>query len=57
MLGRLRTVDDVMPLVVLLISPESSWTSGAGISVDGGGWPHGDNKRQSEFPQQASAPG
>lgn len=35
-LGRLGTVDDVSPLVVFLVSPESSWISGAEISVDGG---------------------
>ncbi|WP_411152461.1 SDR family NAD(P)-dependent oxidoreductase [Streptomyces sp. A30] len=44
-LGRLGTVDDVSPLVVFLVSPESSWISGAEISVDGGEWSHGGNKR------------
>ncbi|MGW1783991.1 SDR family NAD(P)-dependent oxidoreductase [Streptomyces sp. NPDC002143] len=44
-LGRLGTVDDVSPLVVFLVSPESSWISGAEIPVDGGESSHGGNKR------------
>ena len=35
-LGRAGTVDDVAPLVVYLISDESSFVSGAEIVVDGG---------------------
>jgi 3alpha(or 20beta)-hydroxysteroid dehydrogenase len=43
-LGRLGTVDDMAPLIVLLISDESSWITGAEIAVDGGQWAHGGQK-------------
>ncbi len=35
-MGRLATVDDITPLVVYLLSDESRFISGQGISVDGG---------------------
>ncbi len=35
-LGRVGDVDDVARLVAFLLGPESSWISGASISVDGG---------------------
>ncbi|MEV0688117.1 SDR family oxidoreductase [Nocardia sp. NPDC050378] len=54
-LGRLGTVDDVSPLVVFLVSPESSWISGAEIPVDGGEWSHGGNKRLSDFLHESGA--
>ncbi|MET9994871.1 SDR family oxidoreductase [Streptomyces mutabilis] len=56
-LGRLGTVDDVSPLVVFLVSPESSWISGAEIPVDGGEWSHGGNKRLTDFLREAGAIG
>ena len=40
-LGRAGRVDDVAPLVVFLLSAESSFISGAEIPVDGGQWAHG----------------
>jgi 3alpha(or 20beta)-hydroxysteroid dehydrogenase len=40
-LGRAGQVDDVAPLVVFLLSAESSFISGAEIPVDGGQWAHG----------------
>jgi 3alpha(or 20beta)-hydroxysteroid dehydrogenase len=40
-LGRAGRVDDVVPMVVFLLSPESSFISGAEIPVDGGQWAHG----------------
>jgi 3alpha(or 20beta)-hydroxysteroid dehydrogenase len=48
-LGRLGTVDDVAPLVVFLVSDESSWISGAEISVDGGESAHGGTKVYSDL--------
>ena len=43
-LGRAGTAEDVAPLVVFLISDESSWISGAEIAVDGGQAAHGGMK-------------
>jgi 3alpha(or 20beta)-hydroxysteroid dehydrogenase len=40
-LGRPGQVDDVAPLVMFLLSSESSFISGAEIPVDGGQWAHG----------------
>jgi 3alpha(or 20beta)-hydroxysteroid dehydrogenase len=54
-LCRLGRVDDVSPLVVFLLSPESSWISGAEIPVDGGEWSHGGNKRLSDALQATAA--
>ena len=47
-LGRGGTVDEVAPLVVFLISDESSFISGAEIPVDGGQWAHGGAKSLSD---------
>ncbi len=47
-LGRTGTSEDVAPLVVFLISDESSYISGAEIAVDGGQSAHGGNKRYSD---------
>jgi 3alpha(or 20beta)-hydroxysteroid dehydrogenase len=47
-LARTGTVEDVAPLVVFLISDESSYISGAEIAVDGGQSAHGGNKRFSD---------
>ena len=35
-LGRVGTVDDIIPIITYLLSEQSSWTTGAIISVDGG---------------------
>lgn len=43
-LGRLGESDDMAPVIVLLVSDESSWISGAEIAVDGGQWAHGGQK-------------
>jgi NAD(P)-dependent dehydrogenase (short-subunit alcohol dehydrogenase family) len=43
-LGRAGAAEDVAPLVVFLISDESSWISGAEIAVDGGQSAHGGMK-------------
>jgi 3alpha(or 20beta)-hydroxysteroid dehydrogenase len=40
-LARAGQVSDVVPMVVFLLSPESSFISGAEIPVDGGQWAHG----------------
>jgi 3alpha(or 20beta)-hydroxysteroid dehydrogenase len=40
-LGRAGRVDDIAPLVMFLLSAESSFISGAEIPVDGGQWAHG----------------
>jgi 3alpha(or 20beta)-hydroxysteroid dehydrogenase len=53
-LGRLGTVDDVVPLVVYLISDESSFVSGAEIVVDGGQSAHGGTKSMSDAVRAAS---
>jgi 3alpha(or 20beta)-hydroxysteroid dehydrogenase len=47
-MGRRGTAEDVAPLVVFLISDESSWISGAEISVDGGQAAHGGMKALSD---------
>jgi 3alpha(or 20beta)-hydroxysteroid dehydrogenase len=47
-LGRRGTAEDVAPLVVFLVSDESSWISGAEISVDGGQGAHGGMKGLSD---------
>ena len=47
-LGRGGTVDEVAPLVVFLVSDESSFISGAEIPVDGGQWSHGGAKSLSD---------
>jgi 3alpha(or 20beta)-hydroxysteroid dehydrogenase len=48
-LGRGGTPDDIAPLVVYLISDESSYISGTEISVDGGEWAHGGTKVYSDL--------
>lgn len=52
-LGRGGTVDEVAPLVVFLVSDESSFISGAEIPVDGGQWAHGGAKSLSDALQKA----
>jgi 3alpha(or 20beta)-hydroxysteroid dehydrogenase len=47
-LGRPGTAEDIAPLVVFLISDESSWISGAEIAVDGGQSAHGGMKALSD---------
>jgi 3alpha(or 20beta)-hydroxysteroid dehydrogenase len=47
-LGRTGTADEVAPLVVYLISDESSFVSGAEIAVDGGQTAHGGAKTLSD---------
>jgi 3alpha(or 20beta)-hydroxysteroid dehydrogenase len=47
-LGRAGTPDDIAPLVVFLISDESSWISGAEIPIDGGQASHGGMKPLSD---------
>jgi 3alpha(or 20beta)-hydroxysteroid dehydrogenase len=51
-LGRTGTSADVAPLVVYLISDESSYVSGAEIAVDGGLTAHGGAKSLSDAVQQ-----
>lgn len=53
-MGRRGTVEDVAPLVVFLISDESSWISGAEISVDGGQAGHGGMKALADAVREAS---
>ena len=48
-LGRGGTPADVAPLVVYLISDESSYVTGAEISIDGGEWAHGGTKVYSDL--------
>jgi 3alpha(or 20beta)-hydroxysteroid dehydrogenase len=52
-LGRRGTAEDVAPLIVFLISDESSWISGAEISVDGGQAAHGGMKALSDAVRDA----
>lgn len=47
-LGRSGTVDDIAPLVLFLISDESSFITGADIPVDGGLTAHGGVKSLSD---------
>ena len=53
-LGRTGTVDEVAPLVVYLISDESSYVSGAEIPVDGGQSAHGGAKSLSDAVRAAT---
>jgi 3alpha(or 20beta)-hydroxysteroid dehydrogenase len=55
-LGRTGTVDDVAPLVVFLVSDESSYISGAEIPVDGGQTGHGGAKSLSDAVRAPAAP-
>jgi 3alpha(or 20beta)-hydroxysteroid dehydrogenase len=55
-LGRRGTPEDVAPLVVFLISDESSWISGAEIAVDGGQSAHGGMKTLSDAVRDATTP-
>jgi 3alpha(or 20beta)-hydroxysteroid dehydrogenase len=48
-LGRLGTVQDIVGLIVFLMSDESSWISGTEISVDGGEYGHAGVKRYSDL--------
>jgi 3alpha(or 20beta)-hydroxysteroid dehydrogenase len=52
-LGRAGTVDDIAPLVVYLMSDESSFVSGAEIVVDGGQTSHGGAKPYSDAARKA----
>ncbi len=55
-LGRLGRVDDVAPLIVFLISDESSYITGAEIAVDGGQSAHAGAKALSDAVRSASEP-
>ncbi|WP_150236471.1 SDR family NAD(P)-dependent oxidoreductase [Nocardiopsis quinghaiensis] len=52
-LGRTGTVEDIAPLVVFLVSDESSFVTGAEIPVDGGYSTHGGAKAVSDALRQA----
>ena len=54
-LGRTGTVEEVAPLVVFLISDESSYISGAEIAVDGGQSAHGGTKSLSDAVRSATS--
>jgi 3alpha(or 20beta)-hydroxysteroid dehydrogenase len=54
-LGRTGSVDEVAPLVVFLISDESSYISGAEIPVDGGQSAHGGTKSLSDAVRAATS--
>jgi 3alpha(or 20beta)-hydroxysteroid dehydrogenase len=53
-LGRLGRVEDVAPLIVFLISDESSFITGAEIAVDGGHSAHAGGKALSDAVAAAS---
>jgi len=53
-LGRTGSVDEVAPLVLFLVSDESSYISGAEIPVDGGMTAHGGVKSISDAVRQSS---
>jgi 3alpha(or 20beta)-hydroxysteroid dehydrogenase len=53
-LGRTGAVDDIAPLVVFLISDESSYLSGAEIPVDGGLSAHGGAKSLSDAAREGA---
>jgi 3alpha(or 20beta)-hydroxysteroid dehydrogenase len=52
-LGRTGTVDEVAPLVVYLISDESTYVSGTEIPIDGGLSSHGGTKAMSDAVRKA----
>jgi 3alpha(or 20beta)-hydroxysteroid dehydrogenase len=54
-LGRTGSADEVAPLVVFLISDESSYISGAEIPVDGGQSAHGGTKSLSDAVRAAAS--
>jgi len=54
-IARPGTPDDVAPLVVYLLSDESSYVSGAEIAVDGGYTSHGGSKSLSDALRRAAA--
>ena len=54
-LGRAGAPEDVAPLVVYLVSDESSYLSGAEIPVDGGYTSHGGSKSLSDALRRAAA--
>lgn len=54
-MGRRGTAEDVAPLVVFLMSNESSWISGAEIAVDGGQSAHGGMKSLADAVREAGA--
>ncbi len=53
-LGRTGTVDELGPLVVLLVSDEASFITGAEIPVDGGMTAHGGVKSISDAVRAAT---
>lgn len=54
-LGRAGQPDDIAPLVVYLVSDESSYLSGAEIPVDGGFTAHGGSKSMSDALRRSAA--
>jgi 3alpha(or 20beta)-hydroxysteroid dehydrogenase len=53
-MGRRGSAEDVAPLIVFLISDESSWISGAETSVDGGQAGHGGMKALADAVREAA---